>query len=101
MKIVSGSDLQPWFMEPYGTGLVTVSRPYRSDSMLRQVTAFCSKSDENAQFLFTMDLDTPSYPNPDDLPLNGMMIFVDQGDLFVPRSEMNVRYSDDAILRNV
>jgi hypothetical protein len=65
LSIASGAGLMDWFMEPHGDGLVTAARPFRSDSMLEQITAFCRTGSGGANFLITMDLVTPSYPNPE------------------------------------
>lgn len=98
LSIVSGSGLRPWFMEPYGGGLVTAARPHRSDSMLQQITAFCPKESREANFLITMDLATPSYPNPNDLPLNAVEITIDGQPYRIDRKELNVRYTNGSIL---
>jgi hypothetical protein len=97
LSIASGSGLSDWFMEPYGTGLVVAARPKRSDSMLEQVTAFCSTSDGRARLLFTMDLVTPSYPDPEDLPLKGIGIMLDDKRYLVGRDDLKLRYGDGKI----
>jgi len=97
LSIASGSGLSDWFMEPYGTGLVVAARPQRSDSMLEQVTAFCSVSDGRARLLFTMDLVTPSYPDPEDLPLKGIGIMLDDKRYLVGRDDLKLRYGDGKI----
>lgn len=101
LSIASGAGLRPWFMEPYADGIVTAATPYRSDSILQQITAFCSRETELANLLITMKLATPSYPNPNDLPLNAVEIRID-GDLYgVIRRDLIVRYRDDKILITV
>ncbi|WP_223162583.1 COG3904 family protein [Ruegeria intermedia] len=101
LSIVSGSGLRAWFMEPYAGGLVTAARPYRSDSMLQQVTAFCQRGSGTANCLITMDLATPSYPNPDDLPLRAVDLAIDGQMHSVARRELTVRYGDRAIFITV
>lgn len=98
LAIASGSGLGAWFMEPYGSGLVTAARPRRSDSMLRQITAFCLSGAREAQFLLTMDLSSPSYPDPDDLPLNGIELKLDGQMFLIRRPELTVKYGDGTIL---
>lgn len=101
MSIASGSGLGEWFMDPYNGGLVTAARPQRSDSMLQQITAFCSREYGEESFLITMDLLTPSYPNPDDLPLNAVRIEVDGVRYAAPRRDLEVRYRGDTIVVTV
>ena len=101
LSIASGEGLMEWFMEPYASGLVTAARPFRSDSMLEQITAFCRSGDGAPQFLITMDLETPSYPDPDDLPLNAIELTIDGETYSIPRSRLDVRYGDDTILITV
>lgn len=100
LAIASGTGLEPWFMEPYGDGLVTATKPYRSDSMLRQVTAFC-RGAGTAQFLITMDLATPSFSNPDDLPLNAVEMTIDNDRYAITRPDLLVRYGDRSIFITV
>ena len=100
LSIVSGSGLRQWLMEPYGDGLVTATKPYRSDSFLNQVTAFCSKGSGKASFLITMYLN-PSFAGPDDLPLDAVELTID-GQLYgIARNNLNVRFTDDTILITV
>lgn len=101
LSIASGSGLTKWFMEPYGDGLVVAARPHRSDSMLDQITAFCSKSSGTASLLFTMDLATPSYPNPDDLPLHAVELTIDGQLHSIGRRDLTLRYGDDKIFITV
>lgn len=98
LLLVSGSGLGQWFMEPYGDGLVAAVKPNRSDSMLEQITAFCSKKSGKANLLFTMDLATPSYPNPDDLPLDAIELKFDEQQHSIQRRDLAVRYSDGKIM---
>jgi len=97
LSIASGSGLKPWFMEPYGEGLVTAAKPRRSDSMLEQITAFCRKGSSTANFLITMDLATPSFPNPKDLPLDAVELTIDGQRHRVARRDLTVRYVDGSI----
>lgn len=101
LSIASGSGLRQWFMEPYGDGLVAAAKPHRSDSMLEQITAFCGKSSGTASLLFTMDLATPSYPNPDDLPLDAVELTIDDQLHAIRRPDLTVRYVDDKIFITV
>ena len=101
LRIASGSGLAPWFMEPYGDGLVTAARPNRSDSMLEQITAFCRTGAGTAQFLITMDLATPSYPNPEDLPLDAVVLTLDGQRHLVGRRDLTIRYGDGSIFITV
>jgi hypothetical protein len=101
LAIASGSGLSHWFMEPYAEGLVTAAKPHRSDSMLEQVTAYCRRGTGEAYFLITMDLATPSYPNPDDLPLNAVEIVLDDQPVRVERRRLTVRYGDGSIFITV
>jgi hypothetical protein len=96
-SIASGEGLRPWFMEPYADGLVTAAKPHRSDSMMEQITAFCRKGDGAPHFLITMDLRTPSYPNPDDLPLNAVEITIDGQEHSIARQRLDVRYGGASI----
>jgi hypothetical protein len=101
LNIASINGLSSWVMEPYGSGLVTTSKPNRSDSLLQQVTAFCAGEQGSARFLITMRLATPSYLNPEDLPLYAVEIRID-GELYgVVRQDLIVRYSDNSILITV
>ncbi len=101
LSIASGSGLKPWFMEPYGEGLVTVSKPQRSDSMLNQITAFCGAKTRIPSFLITMDLATPSYPDPNDLPLNAIELTIDDRKYAINKPDITLRYADDKILITV
>lgn len=96
-SIASGEGLRPWFMEPYADGLVTAAKPHRSDSMMEQITAFCRKGDGAPHFLITMDLQTPSYPNPNDLPLHAVEIFIDGQVHTIARHRLDVRYGGPSI----
>ena len=97
LQIASGSGLAAWFMEPYNAGLVAAAKPSRSDSMLEQITMFCLGA-ARPWMLITMDLQTPSFPNPDDLPLTAVEIVIN-GQLYtIPRRTLDVRYSDGLIL---
>jgi hypothetical protein len=84
-------------MEPYGEGLVVAAKPRRSDSMLEQITAFCRKGSGTANLLITMDLATPSYPDPDDLPLNAVNLIIDDERYSIGRPDLTVRYGDGSI----
>ena len=95
LNIASGSGLEPWFMEPYGDGLVTAARPNRSDSMLQQITMFCQKG--GARMLISMDLATPSFPNPKDLPISAVEVIIDGALRTIPRRDLTVRYGDGTI----
>lgn len=97
LQIASGSGLAAWFMEPYNAGLVTAARPSRSDSMLEQITMFCLGAGK-AWMLITMDLQTPSYPNPDDLPLKAVEVLIDGQLHVISRRALDVRYGDGLIL---
>lgn len=101
LAIASGDGLEPWFIEPYGAGLVTAAKPRRSTSMLEQITAFCRKDLGEALFLVTMDLLTPSYPNPDDLPLNAVELTIDGQMYAIWRRDLKVRYGDGSVLITV
>ncbi len=101
LSIVSGTGLRAWFMEPYAEGLVTAANPYRSDSMLQQITAFCRRAPKSANFLITMDLVTPSYPNPDDLPLSAVELTIDGQMHSIARRDLSVRYGDGTIFITV
>lgn len=100
LSIVSGKGLSEWFMEPYASGLVTAARPARSDSMLEQVTAFCSASNGQPILMFTMALVTPSFPDPATLPLDAIEITLDGATHSVPRRFLDVRYWDGKIVVN-
>ncbi|SDZ57373.1 hypothetical protein SAMN05444004_12337 [Jannaschia faecimaris] len=97
LQIASGSGLAAWFMEPYNTGLVTAARPSRSDSMLEQITMFCLGAGRE-WMLITMEPRTPSYPNPDDLPLNAVEVMINGQLHVIPRRSLDVRYGDGSIL---
>ena len=101
LSIVSGTGLRAWFMEPYAEGLVTAANPHRSDSMLQQITAFCRRGSNAASFLITMDLATPSYPNPDDLPLSAVELTIDGQMHSIARRDLTVRYGDETIFITV
>ncbi|WP_157057398.1 hypothetical protein [Loktanella sp. 3ANDIMAR09] len=98
LSIASGEGLSAWFMEPYADGLVAAARPHRSDSMLEQVTAYCRAGSGEPRLLVTMSLQTPSYPNPDDLPLNALEVTINGQMSSLPRRDMDVRYGDGTIL---
>lgn len=100
LQIASGSGLADWFMEPYNAGLVTAARPSRSDSMLEQITMFCLGADK-AWMLITMDLQTPSYPDPDDLPLHAVEVKINGQSHVIPRRALDIRYGDGLILIRV
>jgi hypothetical protein len=97
LSIASGSGLRSWFMEPYADGMVTAARPNRSDSMVEQITAFCSLRSGTSNFLIKMDLETPSYPNSDDLPLDAVELTLDGREYSIGRQSLAVRYVDDSI----
>ena len=97
LNIASGSGLAEWFMEPYSTGLVTAAKPRRSDSMLEQITMYCL-DDREPMMMMTMYLRTPSYPNPDDLPLDAVEVVLDGQLHKISRRNLNVRYNEDMIL---
>ena len=101
LSIVSGTGLRAWFMEPYAEGLVTAANPHRSDSTLQQITAFCQRGPNTANFLITMDLATPSYPNPDDLPLSAVELTIDGQMYSIARRDLAVRFGDEAIFITV
>lgn len=48
-----------------------------------------------------MDLATPSYPDPDKLPLHAIDLKIDGDTHSIPRSRLDVRYGDDTILITV
>jgi hypothetical protein len=100
LSIASGSGLRPWFMEPYGEGLVTAAKPYRSDSFLNQITAFCSKGSGMASFLITMYLN-PYFTNPDDLPLDAVELTIDGQLHTIRRWDLTLRFSNDKIFITV
>jgi hypothetical protein len=97
LNIASGSGLAAWFMEPYSTGLVTAAKPRRSDSMLEQITMYCL-NDRKPMMMIIMDLRTPSYPNPDDLPLDAVEVVIDGQLHKITRRNLDVRYNGDMIL---
>lgn len=101
LSIASGKGLQAWFMEPYAAGLVTAARPQRSDSLLEQITAFCQSRSGSPEFLITMGLATPSYTNPDDLPLHAIELIIDGKNHRIARSSLDLRYDGDVILITV
>lgn len=101
LSIASGSGLRPWFMEPYNGGLVTATKPHRSDSLLEQITAYCPKGSGTANFLITMDLVTPSFPNPEDLPLTAVELTIDGRQHSIGRRDLNVRYGEGSIFISV
>lgn len=97
LGLATRDGLGAWFMEPYGEGLITAARPHRPTSLLEQVTAFCRDGSGEPRLLITMDLATPSYPNPADLPLNALELTIDDQQHRVPRSDLDVRYGDQSI----
>ena len=101
LSIASGSGLAAWFMEPYNGGLVTATTPQRSDSLLQQITAFCSRDLGEESFLITMDLVTPSYPDPDDLPLRAVVFEINGIPFIAPRHDLAVRYRGNTIVLTV
>jgi hypothetical protein len=101
LSIASGSGLRAWFMEPYADGMVTAARPHQSDSMVEQITAFCSLRSGTSNFLIKMDLGTPSYPNPDNLPLNAVELTLDGRKHIIGRQSLTVRYGDNSIFITV
>jgi len=100
LRIASGSGLGSWFMEPYNSGLVTAARPNRSDSMLEQITMFCTGAGRR-WMLITMQLLTPSYSNPNDLPLHAVEVVINGQTNMIYRQALDVRYNGGLILIRV
>lgn len=98
-SIASGSGLGERFMEPFNDGLVTAARPRNPNSMLQQITAFCSRGRGEESLLITMamDLATRSQWNPSELPLQEVRIEIDGVRFAAPRRDLEVRYRGDTI----
>lgn len=92
LGIASGDDLSAWFMEPYANGLVTAARPNRSDSVLQQITAFCSGPNGEPQLLIKMRMGSTGSQDPVQSFLNAVLISLDDKTYMVPKSDLATRY---------
>ncbi|SNR68004.1 hypothetical protein SAMN06265378_11640 [Paracoccus sediminis] len=92
LSIASGKGLSTWFMEPYSDGLVTATRPNRSDSVLQQVTAFCSGPSGEPKLLIKMRMGSTGDPDPVRSYVNAILISVDSKTYAIPKSDLSIRY---------